>query len=162
MLDGLWLWFHSVFYENILDCPVDFFLSSTCLITRSFFLSFFLFLSFGAFFLYFVIFVIALSICYTHKLELREQEKLLGEDGEAYDQHFDGYNRPEDTVAFSTFSTRFLVQPACFLLFLCTWLFFMLLVVVVVLSLVALCPLHCRWNGVCMVMVFALVLVSGS
>jgi hypothetical protein len=88
------------------------------------FLSFFLFLSFGAFFLYFVIFVIALSICYTHKLELREQEKLLGEDGEAYDQHFDGYNRPEDTVAFSTFSTRFLVQPACFLLFLCTWLFF--------------------------------------
>jgi len=61
--------------------------------------------------------------CYTQKLELREQEKLLGEDGEAYDQHFDGYNRPEDTVAFSTFSTRFVAQPACFLLFLLVFFF---------------------------------------
>ena len=142
------------FYE-ILDCPVDFFLSYIF-----FFFSYFVI---GAFFSI----LSSLSslcqswFCYTQKLELREQEKLLGEDGEAYDQHFDGYNRPEDTVAFSTFSTRFVVQPSM-LSALLKCLFF--LMSVVVLFLVVLCLLHCRWNGVCMVTVkvFALVLVNGS
>ncbi len=87
-------------------------------------------LVFGAFVFYFVISLLLCqsSFCYTQKLELREQEKLLGEDGEPYGQHFDGYNRPEDTVAFSTFSDRFcpastLCRSICVAFLWSLWLF---------------------------------------
>lgn len=103
-------WHQSVYGKHLVSLSVDLFSVSLHVVILNSFTSV-LFL-FGALFSILSIcdrFVNLPSVTHTpRKLELREQEKLLGEDGEAYDHQFDGYNRPEDTVAFST-----ILQPLC-------------------------------------------------